>query len=550
MILDFIEKTGAYIVRVPRKDSVVIQELVRQHGLDFSTSASTAQEAVLFTREAYAAAAFWQHATPRAQQALGQIHTEIEASWALDSGSNFLVPSDKELWKYQKADLDYALRRRNTLIGDQPGLGKTPTAIVFCNEVCRDLPRGRAPRILVLCPANIRRQWEQRIMEWTTFRWPTMIYRIDRASQGVHPTAQWTVVSYDLARVESLWKALAKGHYDVLILDEAHYLKTMDARRTRTVFGGGTEAIACALASKSERILALTGTPLPNRPREAYVLGRNLCWDAFDWCSEDTFKERFNPSRRIEIPDGKGGTKVAVDERSGRHQELQARLRSNFMCRHLKREVMPWLKMPVFDLIQMEETAAVKQALRAESLLDIDPENLEGADMSVMGQIAAVRKMMGIAMAPQVADYVNMLVDGGEEKLVVFYWHIEVGNIFENKLKQHGIAKIDGGTSPAKREREKTRFIKDPNCQILIGNLQAMGVGTDGLQEVAWHALIAEPDWTPGNNIQAFDRLDRGGQARTVQGDICVAPNSLAEKILASALRKMAVTHNSLDKRM
>lgn len=539
MILDFIEKTGAYIVRVPRKDSALIQELVRQHGLDFSTSASTAQEAVLFTREPYAAAAFWQHATPRAQQALGQIHTEIEASWAPESKFYPRVPADKELWPFQRAGVEFALRRCNTLIGDQPGLGKTCQAIAFCNEV-------QAKRILVICPANIRRQWERQIIDWSTAPWPNMIYRIDRASQGVHPSSTWTVVSYDLARVESLWKALAKGKYDVLVIDEAHYCKTVDARRTRTIFGGGQHAVANALASRSERILALTGTPLPNRPREAYVLARNLNFDCIDWQSEDHFKARFNPSRVIELPDGRR----AIDERSGRHAELQARLRANIMVRRLKRDVMPQLKLPVFDLIQVEETSTVKQALRAESLLDIDPENLEGADMSVMGQIAAVRKMMGVAMAPQIADYIDMLLDGGEEKIVLFYWHIAVGDILEKKLRKHGVARIDGSTSSAKRERERTRFARDPKCQVILGNLQAMGVGVDGLQEVAWHVLLAEPDWVPGANQQAIDRLDRGGQKGQVQADLFVAPGSLAEKILASALRKMGTIHKSLDDHM
>jgi len=220
------------------------------------------------------------------------------------------------------------------------------------------------------------------------------------------------------------------------------------------------------------------------------------------------------------------------------------------MTRHLKREVMPWLKMPVYDLIQLEETTAVKQALQAESLLDIDPEDLEGADAEILGHVAVVRKQMGIALAPQVADYVDMLIEGGEEKLVIFAWHIEVLNILENKWRKHGVVRIDGSTSATERQRRVDEFRKNPKIQIIVGNIQSMGVGVDGLQEVAWHALIAEPDWTPGNNVQAFDRLDRGGQRGTVQGDIFVAPGSFAERVLASALRKMQTTHKALDARV
>lgn len=544
MILDYVPGTSAFTLRVPRADSNLIQSLMRDHGLDFSTSASTTGSAVLFTREPYCAASFAKYATPQAYAQLVGILKSIEASFAPTSEGHFKCPADKELWPFQKADLEYALKRKNTLIGDQPGLGKTPTAICFANEIS-------AKRVLVICPANIRLQWVARIREWTTMSWPYHIHHILKSSHGVHPTAQWTIVSYDLARTEAIGKALAKGRYDLLIIDEAHYLKNIDTHRTRAVFGGGSAPLFDALASRCEHILALTGTPLPNRPREAYTLARGLCWDAIDWSSEDTFKERFNPSMQVEIIDPKTGkTKFYIDERSGRHQELQNRLRGNFMVRHLKREVMTQLKMPEYDIIQLEETGAVKQALKAESMLDIDPDNLEGADATVMGHIAVVRRLMGIALAPQVADYIDMLIDGGEDKIVLFAWHIEVLDILQERLAKHGVVRIDGSTSPSKRQRLVDQFRTDRTIDICMGNIQSMGTGTDGLQEVSNHALIAEPSWTPGENIQCFDRLDRGGQARTVQGDIFVAPNSFAEKILASSLRKNRVTHRALDQRV
>ena len=220
------------------------------------------------------------------------------------------------------------------------------------------------------------------------------------------------------------------------------------------------------------------------------------------------------------------------------------------MVRHLKREVMPQLRMPIYDIIQLEETGPVKQALEAERLLDIDPDQFEGADFAALGHIAVVRRMMGIALAPQIAKYVDMLIDGGEEKLVLFAWHIEVLNILEAALADHGVLRIDGSTSATQKAAKVRQFVKDPSKQIILGNMQSMGTGVDGLQEVAWHALICEPDWVAGNNEQAFDRLDRGGQTRQVQGEIFVAPGSFAEKILASALRKNRVTHASLDRRL
>ena len=540
MILDYNAVTQSFIIRVPRKGAD-IQDLMRNHGLDFSMPASTDNEAVLFTREPYCAATFWEYATAAAKQQLGGIYAEIEASWRATSNGHFRCPPDKELWPFQKADLEYALRRKNTLVGDQPGLGKTPIAICYANEI-------GARRVLVVCPASIRIQWVNKIREWSTMPYPMIVHPILHSRHGVHPEANWTVVSYELARTEAIGKALAKGRYDVIIIDEAHYLKTIDRRRTRAVFGGGENRTFEPLASRAENILALTGTPLPNRPREAYTLARSLCFDSIDWASEEHFNSRFNPSIRGERVDPVSGrTIIFNDERTGRHSELQNRLRGNFMVRHLKREVMPQLKMPVYDIIQLEETGPVKQALEAERLLDIDPEALEGADMTALGHIAVVRRMMGIALAPQIASYVDMIINGGEEKLVLFCWHIEVANMLEKALHKHGVIRVSG---VADKSRKVQEFIRNPAKHIILGNTLTLGTGTDGLQEVCSHAILAEPDWVNGNNEQAFDRLDRGGQTRTVQGDIMVAPGSFAEKVLASALRKNQITHKALDKRI
>ncbi len=848
MILDFNPSNGAYILRVPRDHKDLIRGLVREHGLDLSTSASSASEAVLFTKEPFCAASFAEYATDRAKQSMQGILDEIAASWAPTSGSHYWSPPDGQLWDFQRADLDYALRRKNTLVGDQPGLGKTPIAICYANEI-------QARHVLVVCPANIRRQWERRIREWSRQSWEhgrrCIVHAISSGRRGVAPVADypatWNIVSYDLARTGAIGSALARQAYDLIILDECfgpsvkvstnygqmaigelvnsrlpvkvwsrndvgrlelmtvtryirtpapstmlrihhekgilectthhkiyvdgftapipakdirpgqvlrvvypsvlcrlrskevlretmlrhvaepelsqrrgasnaggpedieawpatrrsradaeikfrsgisrqsgrrievaertdvagqagrqrlydetagnagpsnelanriwdtdgssegqvrefaellqsgpcvsreipsggsgreqpqheamaffgskensglersrvdrvevyqqagsngpwvynievegnhnyfadgvlvgncHYLKTVDSKRTRAIFGGGEERKFDAIGPRAEHILALTGTPLPNRPREAYTISRGLCYDAIDWLSEDNFTDRFNPSIKVDGTRADGSPYTYIDERSGRHGELQNRLRANFMVRHLKREVMSQLQMPEFDLIQVEETGPVKQALAAEKLLDFDPDDLKGADASILGHVSVVRHQMGLAIAPQVVEYVDMLIRGGEDKIVLFGHHIDVLDHVEAGLAKHGVVRIDGRDSAVGKERKVRQFVEDASISVCLGNSQAIGIGTDGLQEVSNHGLIFEPDWVPGNNQQCFDRLDRGGQRNKVFGEIFVAPGSIAEKILASALRKAHTTHAALDKRM
>lgn len=543
MKLDYNPSNGMFCLFVKRDEEPGVGALMNEYGFAFSQAASNAAQACLFTRTPYAAATFAHVATPAALEQMDWIVREVEASRAPSSNRHFDTPEGLELWGYQKADLEYMLHpsRERVLDADEPGLGKTVTAIAYANEI-------QADRVLCIVPAHIRFQWLRKIKEWSLR--PGFSYAVVNAKGGVHPHANWTVVSYDLARDAGILQALRQTDYDLLICDEAHMLKTVDSKRTRAVFGGGRDPLYWeALADRAKRVVALAGTPLPNRPRESYVLSRHFDHAAIDWLSEQRFGELFNPIQYRDITRRDGTLARITDEKSGRHAELQNRLRAHFMCRHLKREVLTQLRYPVYDLVRMEETAPVRAALKAESLLGIDPDQLEGATAETLGHIAEARRLMGEAMAPQVAEYVKLLLNGGEAKIVLFYWHISVGRILQDALARFGVCKVDGSTTPVVKDALVQAFQHDPSKRVMMGNTLSLGTGTDGLQHVCWHAVIAEPSWVPGENQQCFDRLDRGGQLSQVLGDICVVPGSLAEKILAKALRKLQTTHHALDRR-
>lgn len=534
-----------YVLNVdPLADNLIPADLMIERGLDYSTTDSRPGHAVLFTKDAWAVADMLDVATPRAAAALGPMAARIAASRAKDSRANFRMPMDKELWPFQRASLEYVLSRNHSLIADEPGLGKTPQAIVYANEI-------GAKRVLVICPAAIRLQWARRIREWSTMRWPFVIYPVINSKNGIHPTAEWTVMSFALARNPALVAAVAQSSYDLLIIDESHYLKDPETAQTKAIFGGadgmyraGTYKDAIpAIMSRCAHVLCLSGTPIVNRPLEAYTTARNLCWDAIDYMSLDKFRVRYNPQKTMIVRDGKRVT----DERIGRVRELGNRMRGMFMARHAKREVMDQLKMPSYEVVRVEETGEIKAALQAESMLGLDLDVIQTTNSyEILGHIAQVRREMGIAVAPQAAEYIKLCLDGGEDKIVVFGWHIEVLNQLQHALAKYGVLRIDGSTSPKKRQQYVDLFQKDPGMRVMLGNIQSMGTGVDGLQEVATHCVLVEPSWTPGENQQAVDRLDRGGQKGHVQADFLVAPGSVLEKILVSALEKAAVIHKTI----
>ncbi len=535
MKLDYTSK-GFFTLHIPHGVANP-WDIVETHGLDYSTSASRqAGEHVLFTKEPYAAAAFAQYATEQAASELTQISTRVAASWEQNNSETYPVPAGCELWNFQKGSVAYVLSTFNNghgaLVGDEPGLGKTEIALAVANSI-------EAKRVIIICPASIRHQWAARVRTWSTIPRP-LCGIVTSSRRGIPPSAthHFTIVSYDLARSKPILGALCSQTYDLLVLDEAHACKTGDSGRTRAIFGEG------GIASRARYKLALTGTPLPNRPAELFTLTKGLCWDAIDWMSQHAFEQRFNQR----TPDTTADGRPFMRDKQGRHPELQARLRGNFMVRHLKRDVMHDLKLPVYDLVRVDETKAVKAALEVEGMLGIDPETLKHADnVEFDGAVSTARKMMGIAMAPQVADYASMVLDGGEEKLVLFGWHVEVLDTYQERLRNYGVVRVDGRSSASQKTNAVQQFIDNPSIRVIIGNVLTLGTGTDGLQHVAHHCLIGEPDWVPGNNQQMADRLDRGGQKNTVQVDIFVAPNSLAEKVLLIALRKLKTITSTLD---
>lgn len=550
-VLDYNPANQAYFLTLPAK-SADVSELMRVYGLDYNMVDSNPTCDVLSTRSLFAAASFLQFATQSAMEGLGWVAKEVAASMALDSGRHLTMPYDKELIGFQKADCDYILSRTHAFDADEPGLGKTPTTVVVANEM-------QAQRVLCVVPAGLRAQWCRRIRDWSTIPGNVLdICEVKVSRMGISSKAHWTVISYNLIRNKALLRALLRqGRYDLLIFDEARYLKEMNSATTRAAFGWfdgrqddgeSLDNVYEGLAEVSDRVLCLDGTPIPNRPSEIYVFLRALCWQAADYGSQRNFRERFNPQSKGKTTEGK----VWTHEEDGRLPELQNRLRSYFMCRHLMPQVRHQLAQafpdPIYDLIVLEETGPIKAALNAEKMLGLDPNMMLGNDFTVMGEISTVRLEMGVAMVPQVIEHVDLVLDSGERKLVIFTWHKEVNDLLSAALRQRGwkVTVVDGRNN-GNKDKLVQQFITDPTIDVLVGNILTLGTGTDGVQYVSNHCLFAESDWVPGNNDQAVKRLARFGQQSYVRADFFVVHDSMSAKVLGTSLGKMDVIHHSLD---
>jgi SWI/SNF-related matrix-associated actin-dependent regulator 1 of chromatin subfamily A len=406
-------------------------------------------------------------------------------------------------------------------------------------------------RVLVICPASVRIQWGERIREWSTIPHVKVSVML-KVKDGIHPTANYQVLSYDAARNPAIIRAIAKQEWDVLICDEAHKMKNIEALTTRAVLGNNRgeyqhgDIKMPAIAKYCKHKLALTGTLLLNRPSECYVLFRHFDHEAIDFLSEGAFKERYNRQADMKTIEGK---RFKLESTS-LENELQNRLRVNVMARHEKKDVLTFMKPPRYSIVKCEENGAIKGALDVEGMLGLSIEEIQTTkDFTILGHIAEARRLMGLALAPQIIDYATDFLEGSEEKLVIFGWHIDVLTLFEEGLSRFGTVRIDGRKSANARDQAVDDFIKLAHKRVFIGNIQAAGTGLDGLQKVCSRCYLAEPDWVPAQNEQAVSRLDRLGQEEIVNAEIFVAPGSISEKILVRALEKMNVIHRVLDQK-
>ena len=158
------------------------------------------------------------------------------------------------------------------MLADEVGLGKTIEAgLALCQ-----LWAERKRRLLVVCPASLRKQWQEELHE--KFALPGRI-----AESSLPPFADGVLImSYEFARKYA--EQLQATDWDCVVLDEAHKLR--NAYKDSNKIG---QALRIAFAGKKK--LLLTATPLQNSLMELY--GLSLFLDPYLFGDAKLFRRDF-----------------------------------------------------------------------------------------------------------------------------------------------------------------------------------------------------------------------------------------------------------------
>lgn len=470
------------------------------------------------------------------------LENKILQSRAVDSSVHIPAPDGLEYRGYQKAGIQFAHERDNALIADDMGLGKTIQAIGVMNLQHFD-------HTLIVCPASVKINWQRELGKWLErTHISSIIYGSDQAG-WVPPKVPMEysivfIINYDILHKHK--EQIQSRTWDLLILDECQYIKNPDTIRAIMVTGGIQVIKGKGLdddirikhkAIKAKKKIALTGTPIENRPKEFFTILNFL--DPPTWPSFFKYAKQYC---------GAYLTKHGWDYSGASNlEELQTKVRSTLMIRRLKSEVLHELPPKIRQIIEIPVTGKYKKVLEKEKkkMKEYKQEVREldsSAFQAAFEALAEVRHETALEKVPFVVDYIKDILETGE-KVICFAWHKDVIEKIQKEFK--GCVVLTGDTPVKKRQEYVDKFQTEKEVNLFIGNIQAAGTGIT-LTAATW-VLFAEFVWAPGKITQAEDRPHRIGQKNTVNVRHLVLENSIDAHMIKLIMSKQDTIDQALD---
>jgi SNF2 family DNA or RNA helicase len=410
-------------------------------------------------------------------------------------------------------------------IADEMGLGKTVQALALIAAT------KHYPAVIV-CPASLRLNWKRETEKWIPGVTAEVLY-----GTRPHPTfGDVLVIGYDVLHT---WTDHLTPR--CVVIDEAHYTKSGQARRTQA-----TLRLADKCRDNDGIVVALTGTPILNTASELVaqlrIIGR---LDEFGGASQ--FKRDFADPDKL--------------------PSLNRRLRATCYVRRLKAEVLKELPPKRWAEVVVEgDTAAMREyktaeanivtylAQRARQLAEESGATsdearevawkaaLKAEAAQHLVQINALKRIAVKAKMPAARQWIGDFLDTGK-KLVVFGWHRDVVDSVSEQFADG--CKIQGGMEAQERQDSVDRFQDDEGQRVISCSIRAAGVGLT--LTAASDVLFIEQGWNPADMDQASDRCHRIGQVDSVTAWNLMCLDTIDEDIAELIARKRVTVNAATD---
>ena len=404
------------------------------------------------------------------------------------------------LYPHQLAGVEFLASRGRAILGDDMGLGKTRQAIVAMKE---SSPDGV---FLVICPASLKLNWAREISVVD----PAARIEVLGVAGYEHPQPQWVIVNYDLlARHGERLRAVP---WTGVALDEAHFIKNASLRSSQALKILGVSDDKHAGVSGPRLVFLLTGTPMPNRPRDLFNLLRAVGHPAAR--SFISFARQYCGAYRNNYG--------WVTDGASNLAELNLLLKE-VMLRRKKDDVLDLPpKIRSWVPVQISGEAAWNAN---ESFLNwfLGSDASRPNDTEFLARITKLRVALHKAKQVACAERIRDVVATGQ-KVIVFTSYTDGITRHKKTLGEQAVS-ITGADNAKQRMAAMDAFQTDPKVAVMLCNLIAGGVGLN--LTAATHVIFQDLDWVPANHLQAEDRCYRIGQHRQVTVEYLLASGTL-----------------------
>ncbi len=390
--------------------------------------------------------------------------------------------------EHQKLAIEKLTGSKRYILADDMGLGKTTSTIIAALET-------GAKKILIICPATLKINWQREIENYTD----RSIY----ISEGKNFSTEhdFVIINYDILKnfydlKDKENSLITKCGFDLIIIDEAHYIQNAQAQRTKLINGFST---------KTERLWLLTGTPMTSRPMNYFNLlsliespvAQNWMAYAIRYCQGYQFTA--------------GKRKIWNVSGASNLEELRDRT-SRQVLRRLKTEVLD-LPDKIISPVYLRLKSKDYETEVGEYYDWYENKKEESKSLTVQfSKLMKVRQIIAEEKIKQTIELAQNIIDQDKKVIIFTNFTDTLRKIHEHFGKQS--VYLDGSCTKPQRQFAVDQFQENEKIKVFVGNLKAAGVG---ITLTAGEACIMNDlSFVPSDHSQAEDRAYRYGQKNTV----------------------------------
>ena len=431
-----------------------------------------------------------------------------------------------QLMPHQRTGGSFLAPRTFALLADDPGLGKSATAV-------HGADLAGCQKILVLCPAAVRPHWARTFTEWQQIERPvTLLEGLPKALPGPGVT---------IASHEALARSPdgLRQPYDLVIADEAHAMRSWASRRTVNLYQPVSEfGLQQGAWSWAPRLWCLTGTPIVNSALDIWPIFYGALRQPVSY---QMFCDRF--AERMQLTDS-GEKPVGLKNAP----ELAERMRPFTLRRTLESVgiALPPLttQSSGFDLPPkvMAEIMAHLEGWTPQRLITA----LENSDDLKNADMMRVRRVLGTAKCLAVATWIwEQFTKHDSGPVICFFHHQDVRDKLYALLRPCGlnVGWIDGKSGPKQLAAMELAF-QNGEYDVLLAQIQTAG---QGLTLHRSHTCCAaELPWTSMALLQAFKRIHRIGQLLPCSATVLKVNGFWLEDVMSGVISKKHLASETL----